>query len=829
MDLSGGGFRIDGIKVEKIDNAFIIIPKGDSVGISQIVIKAGVKSPLIVKRKATLNDTVFTEITKNKTDIRLSKEQKDTLQVLSFHVGNDYIVEHNGKRWDIRVRQDGTLDALTNVFNGGAIFINAKNMLCIADSAVSITGVDTLHYVLTDSFVVSYIDRLLFLKYEGKVIKDKLVTSTDDKFYYSIKNIVSADSVFHVGDTLTVEKNGKAVGVIVFEAKGNSQFPMWLLILIVFVPVATFALLWFIRYRKKYGDNNDAKANDKDNGEKKDDDMKSSQMTASEFYSQLNDMIENLLNDMPKKVNGVSKNKFFPNRVDLEDILNNITLVNATNRPSLVKKCTDIFAFIEAHKSVLSENHPLSTNSTDALGTTDNSERNYGIKVESTGNHNEASTVSSIENSAELLAVCPKESSKENVSDISGVQGRNSADSTMETELFALIKKHETLQSKYNKLAENYKEQLEVYVKDIEDAKAETRRLVEAELQKKVESTQRQAEEADKKRKEAEDSKKAAIEAAVKKEKDVQEKEKKRLREDKLKAEECAEAAEKSKKKAVEEAVKKEKEAHEKEEKRLNDIVEKQKGELTRTENTLKSILNDLKETEDDRDKKKLKIEQLEKAQEEFTCSLTSVPFATAYSKQVYDLLKLGQKIQTSAYTVLDMDVDDPYFIMKAISRFGKMMDNIDVRRFLTDVYMVAKANFIFKDSSLATFKAENKDIDNIVRNYFFNQYLEKYVNALMILNESMVGLKLLIPELKSQADKFEKFRTELLALSKRLNITVLYVKVGDMAGENVDLKAKSVDVEIGKPGQILEMENCIVYMTDSRKPQTKIKVTIKK
>lgn len=829
MDLSGGGFRIDGFKIEKIDNAFIIIPKGDSVGISQIIIKAGVKSPLIVKRKATHNDTVFTEVTTNKTNIRLSKEQKDTLQLFSFHVGNDYIVEHNDKRWDIRVRKDGSLDVLANASNGGAIFINAKKMLCIGDSTVSTTGGDTLHYILTDSFVVSDIDRFLSLKYEGKEIKDKLVTSTDDKIYYSIKKIVSADSVFHAGDTLTVEKNGKVVGIIVFESKGNSQFSMWLLILIVFVPVVTFAWIWFIRNRKKHGDNNDAKANNKDDGEKKNGDINSSQMTVSEFYSQLNDMIESLLNIMPKKVNGVSKNNFFSKREDLEDILNNIILVKATNRPSLIKKCTDILAFIEANKSVLSQNQPLSTKSTDATGTTENHEGNYGIKVESTGDNKETSAVNSNENSAEHLAVYPEEISKGNVTDIPRVQGSNSADSTMGTELFALNKKYESLQSKYNKLAEDYKELLDVYANDIEDAKAETRRQVEAEMQKYVESAQKQAEEADKKRKEAEDTKKADIEAAVKKEKDVQEKEKKRLREDKLKADERAEAAERSKKKAVKDAVEKAKVDHEKEEKRLNDVIEKQKDELTRMDNFLKFIQNELKETKEDRDKKKLKIEHLEKAQEEFTRSLTSVPFATAYCKQVYDLLNLGRKIQTSAYTVLDMDVDDPYFIMKAISRFGKMMDNIDVSRFLTDVYMVAKAKFIFKDSSLATFKAENKDIDNIVRNYFFNQYLGKYVNALMVLNESMVGLKLLLPELKSQADKFEKFRTELLALSKTLNITVLYVKVGDMAGENVDLKAKSVDVEIGKPGQILEMENCIVYMTDSRKPQTKIKVTIKK
>ncbi|MCD8235147.1 MAG: hypothetical protein LUD00_00530 [Prevotellaceae bacterium] len=49
------------------------------------------------------------------------------------------------------------------------------------------------------------------------------------------------------------------------------------------------------------------------------------------------------------------------------------------------------------------------------------------------------------------------------------------------------------------------------------------------------------------------------------------------------------------------------------------------------------------------------------------------------------------------------------------------------------------------------------------------------------------------------------------------------------MAGVNIDLKPTLVDVEIGKPGQILEIQNCIVYQSDESKPQTRINVTIKK
>jgi len=819
-----------------------MIPELDSVAIGQVVINAGVKKNLKV-RKATSNDLLFTEGTTNYTEIRYKdKQNKILLPIFTLQVGNDYIVEHNNKLWNIKVRKDGSLDALTNVTNSRAIFLNAQNILCIGDSAVSMAGCDTLCYVITDSLVVSAIDRRLTLKCDGKEIEDKLVSATDDMFFYSTKSIVSSDSVFYAGDRLAIEKNGKHLGIIVFEAEDNSKDRTRQIILIVtaivfvLVLVLIFVRQWFIRNRKKQSKINDIKdgnADDKGDGGKNDDATATPQMQVSEFYNELNDKIESLLRIMPKMVNGVSKNNFFSKRDNLEDIINSIKLVKASNRRNLIKKCTYILAFIETHKHRLTENQFQIADSTDTTGNTEIPKNVYEVKAESTNECNESFEMRSDEKSTENLTECQVEGSDESSTDevlaISETQRFDGADGTMETEQFEMAKKYDTLQTKYNNLAEDYKKQKENYTKEIEDVKAETRRQVEIEMLTKVESAQRQAEEAEKKRKALEDSQQTAIEEAVKKEKELQEKEMDRLKGDKRKADERAEIAERSKKKAVEEAVKKEKEAHDKEEKRLKDLVEKHMAELTSTKGSLEYTLKELKNTKDERDKKNLKIEQLEKAQEEFTLSLTSVPFATAYSKQVLDLLDLGRLIRTSAHAVLDIAVDDPYFIMKAVSRFGKMMDDIDVDKFLVDVNMVAKAEFIFKDSSLATFNSENKDINNIVRSYFFNQYLEKYVNALMVLNESMIGLKLLLPELKSQVDKFEKFRTELLALAKKLNIIVLYVKVGDMAGENVDLKAKPVDVEIGEPGQILEVENCIVYLTDSRKPQTKIKVTIKK
>lgn len=299
-------------------------------------------------------------------------------------------------------------------------------------------------------------------------------------------------------------------------------------------------------------------------------------------------------------------------------------------------------------------------------------------------------------------------------------------------------------------------------------------------------------------KKEIEDSKQKAVDDAVKVAKEELANKIAELERKKNNAEQKAQDAEKSKQKAVDDAVKAAKKDNEKELKKLED----QKNE---------------------------KIKRLEKALEDFTRSLSSVvPYTETYSKQVHALFELGCKIQSEAYSILEIGSDDPYFIMKALSKYGKAIDSINMERFLTDVNMASKANFMFNDSSLAEFKADNKNIDAIVRSYFF-QYLDKYINAIMVLNESMAGLSLLTPEVKSKTTIFEKFRNDILALTKQLKINVLFVKVGDMAGENVDLKAKTVDVEIGKPGQILEIENCIVYLMDNRKPQTKIKVTIKK
>ena len=296
-------------------------------------------------------------------------------------------------------------------------------------------------------------------------------------------------------------------------------------------------------------------------------------------------------------------------------------------------------------------------------------------------------------------------------------------------------------------------------------------------------------------------------------------------------AERKAELAEQTKARAVRDAEQTVKRANEAKIKELSEEVVKVGNKLQIIQKTLAQTQQVLSSTTMDRDAKAKEILKLEKSQEQFTRHLSSVPFAEKYCKQIHSIIELGGQILREANSLMDIGIKDPYFIIKALAKYGKSVDTIDMEGFLTEVNMAAKAQFVFKESSLAspTFTSDSKDIENIVKEYFFKQYLEKYVNALMVLNESMCGLKLLLPEIKSKVEIFEKYRSFILECIKKLQINILYVKVGDMAGENVDLKAKAIDVRIGTPGQILEIENCIIYLNNNQKPPTKIRVTIKK
>ena len=795
LDLSGGNVSIDSVEVKQIDaNKFVIIC--DSfVSISSIQKDYKDNDTLKILETIT-NEPLFDKP-------KVFKSLVDKLNI-SFKKNHTYKIELNNATRIIFVGKIS--DELKNYFG------NAENYLLLLDNSISLGDScvnfgDTITYPLKeDSIIVSKWIESLSLEKNGKSIKDSL-NVVYDSLIVAYRQTYTKDSVFRDGDTLTIKYADKKPCMIIFTKDSSMSLGTILFIIIVIAIVLALCYLYITKIKKRKitipflpfnGIGKRRQVISNENADVVDSNADSKQ----DIDNRLQGMIDALFKDLPKSINGLDKHRLFVQRDDVDKILGDIKLVEATNRKSLIEKCHEIHQFIEQNHTVLDERTPLNIDSTD-------------------NPENEGSDESLIDGSESDLFV-------DILSILEPLYIKNDdykEDYLSKETIDKIRESFEQLREKINLSIEGLKEKSkkEIAAK-VEEAVKDQRESQEKEISRLEEAKEK----AEKHAQEAENSKNEAVNNAVKKVKESQEKEISRLKEAKEKAEKHAQEAEDSKKKAVSDAVKKEKENNEKEVKRLKESKEKAEKNLLLTTNSLKESQKDLNETRNDRDKKIEAIKRLEKAQEGFTRSLSSVPFAESYCKKIHELIIIGNKIQSTAYSLLDMEVDDPYFIMKALSKYGKMIDGINLEKFLTDVSMASKANFVFKDSALANFKEDNKDIDTIMKSYFFNQYLEKYINAIMVLNESMSGLKLLLPEVQSRVLVFDKYRNELLSLAKQLKITVLFVKVGDMAGENVDLKARLVDVEIGKPGQILEIENCIVYLADSRKPQTKIKVTIK-
>jgi len=858
LDLSKGGVRIADIVVEKIKaNQFVVICDS-SLSISQVILNAGQSDTMKVK-DTLVPEVLYKEKTTNYTNLQLGNDKKDTLQLFVFENSHNYQIEHNNKTWNIIVRKRKSLQT--------DIFLKDAN-LHIGDSCFVI--LDTIRITLIDSLTLSKWDRQLSLCKNGVQLKDSLCITVDDSCCYYYRTNLSNDSIINTSDTLSIKLPNNRSCVIVFEKNDDPPYNYWWLLLLLLITPA------FYVYRKReilvawLKKNKDSNQNVNNVFSDVTDSNASKVVKRQECLRQLNKLLDELLKILPQKINGFEKKKLFVQKDNIDCILGDLTIIEATNKQSLLNKCDEIRQFVKESQTILVEN--LSPEqalvSVDSKTSEENdlpnakSEPDWfvgilytieSLKFESEESREEGLTHSTVERiKADILSLgeriqeelrITKEKENEEVSrswqirydslaesynelkasynsDVmtAATEARSKAEESLNEAMNELKKRASDAEEKAQKVEDSKKNAIAEAVQKEKDSVAEVIEILKRERQTAIDKAEA-----------VEESKKAAIAAAIKKEQESHEKEVQKLKENKQKAEERAQLAEQSKKKAIDDAVQREKDSRMKEEKKLRECKEKAESELARTTRSLEATLKELKDTKTDRDNRITKILQLEKSQEQFTRSLSSVPFAEIYSKQIHELLKLGSQIQTAAYSILDSNVEDPYFIMKAISKFGKMIDSIDMETFLTDINMVSKAKFVLKDSSLATFKEDNKDIDSIVRSYFFNQYLEKYINAIMVLNESMSGLKLLLPEVQSKVTTFDKYRDELLLLAKKLKVSILYVKVGDMAGENIDLKAKTVDVEIGKPGQILEIENCIVYLMDNRKPQTKIKVTIKK
>lgn len=262
----------------------------------------------------------------------------------------------------------------------------------------------------------------------------------------------------------------------------------------------------------------------------------------------------------------------------------------------------------------------------------------------------------------------------------------------------------------------------------------------------------------------------------------------------------------------------------------LNTSIDKLKETLSTTRGTLKETQSALNAETQAHNQAKRKIENLTGAIARFDDKLADAAFAQPYCRNIENLLNISKKIQESANEAQNADVEDPYFICKAVARFWAQLDKIDLSAFYTDVDIVLGTGFVPKGTPLATYDASlpEAELETLVKNYFFASYLKQYVNALVVFNESMAGLTHLLPDMPAELVRpFEDYRLQLQQAVAALGINVLSVKIFDFVHNNTDLLATPVDGGYDSPGAILDIENCLVSLSGAPKDGERIRVKV--
>lgn len=221
-----------------------------------------------------------------------------------------------------------------------------------------------------------------------------------------------------------------------------------------------------------------------------------------------------------------------------------------------------------------------------------------------------------------------------------------------------------------------------------------------------------------------------------------------------------------------------------------------------------------------------------DKALERFNKSITDIAPAKKYADSLEKLLVIGDKVEQSAISLgQDNNIDD-YLINKYIARYRLTLSSINMQLFVTDVLNATKAQFVYKSQMLASFDQRDKEtFHESMKLYFYDAYLKKYIDALVVLNETMVGMQYLAEGVTTDDVKpFEHYRKEINAILNELEIEMLTVKIMDLCTDNLMLTVipKELDFECPK-NSICQINNCIVYLKSSNKPNEKIQVIVKK
>lgn len=194
----------------------------------------------------------------------------------------------------------------------------------------------------------------------------------------------------------------------------------------------------------------------------------------------------------------------------------------------------------------------------------------------------------------------------------------------------------------------------------------------------------------------------------------------------------------------------------------------------------------------------------------------TEVPEAVAYCDYVVRLIALAKDVQKAAGALLTAEIQGKYYLFKALALYSAKLNTIDLASLYADVEMISKTGFVINGTPLAANNVSltKEEAERLTRKYFFTTYLKTYVDALVVLNESMAGMSYpggdaIAPDLKP----FDVFRMQIETIVKKLGITYQTVRIYDTVGGNPDVAATEMDAGVKKHGAVVEIDSCRVSL----------------
>lgn len=250
---------------------------------------------------------------------------------------------------------------------------------------------------------------------------------------------------------------------------------------------------------------------------------------------------------------------------------------------------------------------------------------------------------------------------------------------------------------------------------------------------------------------------------------------------------------------------------------------------LRNTETELYATKSDLEMTKGSLVTANNAINDLNERLGKYNTILSDVPFAKEYATLVGKMVGLANDVRTSALKMLDLDVEDPYNLMRYITRYEKAVSLIDMPTLMAELKMLEKGNMVLVGSTLATYNKSNseEDLKSSTCQYFFTSYLQKMIDGLVVLNECMAAADRMVDGVtKDNVKIFSDYRPRIQELCSQLGVVVENVRLFDKVGEKIDLNAQLVDFGFAT-GDIIDMENALVYLAGSHRPETKVRVKV--